>query len=114
MKKRRQWNSRDRGVMANYQESNNDFTQNNMDACIWFLENRDALALAVSKRPALAIPKELAEALLDTLERIGCAFLPCPGPDKRPVDMMTCHRCRNLRTLRRFMKEVPRGKQRAA
>jgi hypothetical protein len=39
---------------------------------------------------------------LNDLERVGCLFQPiCPGPDKRPVDMMTCFSCRNRYNLRR-------------
>lgn len=38
---------------------------------------------------------------LESLERCGCQFDFCPGPDKRPVPMMTCHACDMIRRLRR-------------
>lgn len=44
---RRPW---DDAEPEGYQESDNDFIANNIDACAWFLENRDAIhaALAVA------------------------------------------------------------------
>ena len=44
----------------------------------------------------------MAEAL-ESLERCGCQFDFCPGPDKRPVHMMTCHACETIRRLRRAL-----------
>lgn len=39
-----------------YQESDRDFCENNMDACVWFLENRDRIVAQLktkqSKNPA--------------------------------------------------------------
>ncbi len=41
------------------------------------------------------------EGLLDTLNRVGCHFWACPGPNKKPRAMLTCCRCREIWNLNR-------------
>jgi hypothetical protein len=60
-----------------YMESDREFFENNRDAVLWFLENHETL------REVLYI-----------LDRMGCQFLPCNGPDEKPVDQLTCSVCR--------------------
>lgn len=52
----------------------------------------------MSRDPKLTISiLKMAE---DSLERVGCQFFACSGPDKPPEDMKTCHVCRTLREIR--------------
>jgi hypothetical protein len=60
-----------------YLESDRDFMENNREAVIWFLEHHETL-----------------RDVLYLLDRTGCAFLPCNGPDEEPVDQLTCSVCR--------------------
>jgi hypothetical protein len=53
-----------------------------------------------SVEPFVLLPAALMAATLESLERVGCQFDHCPGPDVPPVDMMTCHVCDVLRKLR--------------
>jgi hypothetical protein len=46
------------------------------------------------------VPVDLMAATIETLERVGCQFDHCPGPDVPPQDMMTCYVCDVLRRLR--------------
>jgi hypothetical protein len=47
VKKRRLYDRRTFG--SHYMESDRDFLQNNMAACLWFLENREKLVLLTKK-----------------------------------------------------------------
>lgn len=60
-----------------YLESDRDFFENNSDAVLWFLEHHETL-----------------RDVLYVLDRMGCQFLPCNGPDEDPVDQLTCNVCR--------------------
>jgi hypothetical protein len=42
--------------------------------------------------------------IVDTLERVGCQYWACNGPDTEPVDMQTCYRCSTLWDLRQTLK----------
>jgi hypothetical protein len=54
---------------------------------------------ALMRREQGRLRKAALEAV-DALEYVGCQFFACPGPEKRPVAMATCCRCRTLRHLR--------------
>ena len=49
-------------------------------------------------------PGPLAEAL-DALERVGCQFFACEGPDKPVADMVTCYVCAAIQNLRKAIAE---------
>ncbi len=38
-------------TLPGYEESDRDFMENNREACVWFLENRNKLARALAGRP---------------------------------------------------------------
>lgn len=39
----------------------------------------------------------------EVLERVGCQFFACDGPNKRPVSMKTCRVCWQIRDNRRAL-----------
>lgn len=50
----------------------------------------------------------LEQEALEVLDRVGCQYFACEGPDKRPKDMQTCMVCRLIRKLKQ---KVERGEQ---
>lgn len=44
---------------------------------------------------------------LAAMERVGCQFDRCPGPDVEPVDMHTCHVCELIRRLGEHLAAEP-------
>jgi hypothetical protein len=50
--------------------------------------------------PLIAIDRTLVVEGIEVLERIGCQFFACPGPDAPFEDMKTCYICDFLARLR--------------
>lgn len=40
------------------------------------------------------------------LERAGCQFWACPGPNKPPEPMATCFRCQGIKDIRQLIKDL--------
>ena len=49
------------------------------------------------------------EAAEETLQRVGCQFSFCDGPDTEPEDMKTCAVCRSLRDIRAVLPLATKG-----
>ena len=51
---------------------------------------------------------EALKAAIETIERCGCQFFACDGPDKPFVDMATCHACATIQDFRKLLREIKR------
>lgn len=49
--------------------------------------------------------EELLREALETLERVGCQFWACEGPDAPEVHMKTCFCCSMIKKLRKHLEE---------
>lgn len=54
----------------------------------------------------VTLPKEVIDSVLETLEKVGCQFWSCPGPEKRTVHMRTCFVCMEIKDLKRAVKKA--------
>jgi hypothetical protein len=91
-----------------YLESDRDFFENNRRAAVWFLENRDKLAEAMTGKTlkkGVTIKRELFIEIIDVFSRMPCRFFACRGPSKRWEAQVTCTRCGTLRSLLLFAKK---------
>ncbi|WP_432263310.1 hypothetical protein [Cupriavidus sp. TMH.W2] len=103
----------DADSMPGYVESDNDYAGNNMEAVVWFLDNRDMLAAKLAASPAAT--NEVQEAFMRVCEALGiaataCAYLEVPrllgasptdqGEDARRLDWMAEVKAELRRTVR--------------
>ena len=52
------------------------------------------------------IKNDLQAVISDLVERVGCTFWPCPGPNAPRADMETCCVCHAIKDLREIKKEI--------
>ena len=57
------------------------------------------------------IPKALYNEMVNSIARSGCAYSLCNGPDKRPINMVTCHRCWTYRHIMQFEAKQDKAKK---